>query len=271
MTSAAVSYQINVLESQIDKRLFDRTTRRVSLTREGETLQATMHFALDSIANTLDSISRTDRGRVLTVGVGSSFATRWLAPQLSNFWARHPDIGLRVVHTPIARLFTPLEVDVAILWGDGYWSDAVHEILMDVSFTPVCAPSLAKGLRKPEQLEQALLIHQRDFENWEIWLNAAGVDRVDATSGIVLEDENVALQMAYDGNGVALGAIPLIDAEISAGRLVKPFTTVVSSPKRYHLLNPLDAVNEPNITAFKDWAMGICAPYRRSIDPKREN
>ncbi len=269
VTSAAVSYQINVLETRIDKRLFNRTTRKVSLTRAGEMLQATMHFALDSISHTLDGISRTVRGRVLTVGVGSSFATRWLAPQLSNFWAQHPDIGLRVVHTPIARLFTPLEVDVAILWGEGYWPDAMYEPLMDVTFTPVCAPVLAQSLRKPKQLEQAHLIHQRDYENWEIWLNAAGVKQVDATSGIVLDDENVALQMAFDGNGVALGAIPLIDAEVSAGRLVKPFTTTVSSPKRYFLLSSLDADNEPNIATFKDWAMEICTPFRRSTDLKR--
>ena len=266
VTPAAVSYQIGVLESHINVRLFDRTTRRVSLTRSGEMLQATMHFALDSISNTLERISRVEGRHVLTVGVGASFATRWLAPRLPEFWVRHPDIGLRLVHTPIAKLFAPLAVDIAILWGEGPWPDAIHEHLMDVAFTPVCDKDTARRVKMKDGLSRAHLIHQRDFETWEIWLHAAGIGQVDVTSGVVLDDENVALQMAVDGGGIAMGATPLIDGEVSSGRLVKPFPTVVPSKRSYHLLSTQDALTEQNVAAFRDWVIEICTPFRKPSD-----
>ncbi len=131
---------------------------------------------------------------------------------------------------------------------------------MDVTVTPVCDQNTAQKLKSPDDLSGAHLIHRRDFTTWEIWLNAAGISLIDVTSGVVLEDDNFALQMAIDGGGVAMGAMPLIDADVNAGRLIKPFPTVVRSKKSYHLVSTHDGLAARNVAAFRDWVIEMFSP-----------
>jgi len=106
------------------------------------------------------------RGRVLTVGVGPTFAIRWLIPRLAAFHAEAPDVEVRITTggatVPFAEDWT-----CGIRLGDGDWPGFVAEKLFAADLSPVCTPSAAARLRKPEDLRRATLLrvaHAR--EDW---------------------------------------------------------------------------------------------------------
>ncbi|MDH5454049.1 MAG: LysR substrate-binding domain-containing protein, partial [Paracoccaceae bacterium] len=60
-------------------------------------------------------------------------------------------------------------------------------------------------------------------------------------------------QAALEGQGVALGVFPFMQAEIDAGRLVRPFDIDLNPERAYHLLTRPNARETPEIRAFCDW------------------
>ena len=63
------------------------------------------------------------------------------------------------------------------------------------------------------------------------------------------------LQAAVDGLGVALGSLPLIEAEIAAGRLICPLAAPEFRADDYQLLIPEDRLRDPAIKAFRNWIL----------------
>jgi LysR family glycine cleavage system transcriptional activator len=88
-----------------------------------------------------------------------------------------------------------------------------------------------------------------------MWLMAAGLDDIDATRGPWFSFAIFVLQAACDGQGVALGGTPLVDDDLAAGRLVKPFDLTLPSAWAYYFVCPKPAAARPSIVAFRDWLM----------------
>src|SRR5690606_33302350 len=150
----------------------------------------------------------------------------WLVPRLSAFQDRHPGREVRVGTTKQLVDFRRDNVDVALRYGRGGWRGVYAERLFRAREFPVCAPALLNGarpLREPNDLAHFPLLHGRGCGNWAQWLAAAGADKVDARKGLVLEDMDVVLQAAIEGQGVVLASLPLVHADLRAGRLVRPF------------------------------------------------
>lgn len=98
MSKAAVSRYVSELEQRLGVRLMHRTTRRLSLTPEGEVFLARCRDILSSIEASEAEIS-THRLRVsglLKVSVPVSFGIRHLAPLWHEFLALHPQVSLDV-------------------------------------------------------------------------------------------------------------------------------------------------------------------------------
>ncbi|MEJ2653789.1 MAG: LysR family transcriptional regulator, partial [Acidihalobacter sp.] len=86
VSQAAVSRQIKDLEAQLGVRLSERIHRGVRLTYEGQRLLAALTQAFDRIDDALGEI-RKSRVKTISVSADPSFATCWLAPHLSMFYA----------------------------------------------------------------------------------------------------------------------------------------------------------------------------------------
>jgi DNA-binding transcriptional LysR family regulator len=74
---------------------------------------------------------------------------------------------------------------------------------------------------------------------------------------------SLSLDAAVRGMGVALGRGALVEAELRAGSLVKPFQTAASSPTGYCLVWVPERPLRPEAEAFRDWlskeAVDFCA------------
>jgi LysR family glycine cleavage system transcriptional activator len=260
VTQAAVSHQIKVIEDFLGIALFDRYPRRLALTEQGKTLLPEVIEAFDRVSLAVAAISREQFSNVLSVRLAPSFAAKWLSPRLKYFWLQYPEIDLRLYHTHNAVDFEREEIDIAVTYGKGDWSGVVVEKLLSLDFFPVCSPSFLsndKPLTDLGNLRYYALLHDADYECWGDWLRLAGIDDIDANRGTVIDDTNVLIQAAIDGQGIALGSTTFVEDLLESGRLVKPFDVTLVNEFAYYVVYPEAHLNNPAVRAFKEWLINL--------------
>lgn len=141
---------------------------------------------------------------------------------------------------------------------------ANEEMLLREEIFPVCSPALLErgsGLRQPGDLARQTLIEEEsaayDESRWAPWLERLGVADEPAVSRLRFSHYGVALSAAIDGLGVALGRAPMIDCELAAGRLVRPFGDKLSltAPDVHVLSWPEGAERDQRFLAFRDFVL----------------
>ena len=265
VTPAAVSRLVHLLEERIGADLFERKANRLAPTPAGQAYQAGLTPLFDALANLTAQVSAMSGARVLTVGVGPTFAIRWLIPRLAEFQKVAPDMEVRFATGGAAAPFSD-DWTCGITLGNGDWPGLVAERLFAANLTPVCAPALARRLKQVDDLRTATLLrvgHAR--EDWPRWIRAAGLAKLSA-KGPEFEYYGQALQAALDGVGVAMGISPYIDDDIRAGRLVAPFNRSVPKGMHWYLIYRDARRDEPGFAAFRKWivrAAGAAADHDR--------
>ena len=264
VTQAAVSHQIKTLEDHLGVALFRRRNKSVILTEEGQLCLPGIRDGFDRLADAVERIRAADNINLLSVTTTPSFAAKWLVPRLGRFRLAHPEIDVRIDASYHVIDLERDRFDVAIRYGAGDYAGLQSEQLIEVSVSPVCSPRLRKGrhaLKSPDDLKHHTLLHAAWLDSdeegldWRMWLLAAGVSDVDWTRGLQFNDETVAIQSAIEGQGVALGRSGLVDADIAAGRLVRPFGLTVTGSLNYYLVYPPAAAKRRKVVAFRSWAM----------------
>jgi LysR family transcriptional regulator of beta-lactamase len=251
VSQAALSHQIKALEQQLGSSLFHRLPRGVALTDEGAALAPVLGEAFDRIAATLERFADGRYREVLSVGVVGTFATGWLLPRLPAFHAAHPEIELRL-STHNNRVDLAGEgLDLAIRFGDGDWQGQIAHALMEAPFAPVCAPSMARGLRTPADLAQLPLLRSYRLDEWPQWFRAAGVAEV-AARGAMFDSSLTLASAAAAGAGVALLPLPMFRQDLDAGRLVCPFPIQIDAG-RYWLTRLRSRPEGDADARLRDW------------------
>lgn len=258
VTPTAISHQVKTLEDQLELRLFERRTRQVQLTRQGHELFTTLRRAFDDIDETVERIEVQGSRDTVTLGLGPIIGTRWLAPRLGDFWQQHRDIDLRLHHSAFPMQQSVEHFDLAIAWGDGHWPQMTVNPLIDIEVTPVLSPAM----RQPRQFEDLLdypLIHERDRRGWLQWFRAAGIELRPDNFGNVVDDANLVLQAALDGQGVALGILPFVEEDLHAGRLIRPFSLAVDPGQAYYLIHRRKSLQKQAVRRVRDWLLAQIA------------
>jgi LysR family transcriptional regulator, glycine cleavage system transcriptional activator len=240
LTQSAVSHQIRALEDHLGARLFQRRHRGIEMTPEGQTFLEGVRAGLDSILLATERIRNQNRVGVLTVASPAAFAIWWLVPRLGRFAALHPDIEVRIA-TIDGREPDLLRdgIDVAIVKRSAKAAARNRlemPLLSEVVF-PVCSPSLLNGASSPHSsldmakypLIECDAAEAEDSEfGWSVWLPRLGLNGA-SPRRLRFNQFGPALSAAVDGLGIALGRSPMVDAELAAGRLVRPFPKRVAT------------------------------------------
>lgn len=258
ITPTAVSHQVKLLEQALGQALFTRRVRQVRLTEAGQGLASSCHEAFDALAAAVERTrNRTTRATV-TLGLGPMVASKWLAPRLARFWQDCPGIDLRLHHSPLSFDIRQTDLDLAIVWSDGSLAGAKAEPLLRIQVVPVASPGLLAGRPPPlpaEVLMQLPLLHQRDRDGWREWCLATDTILDDSAASVVIEDAHVVLQAAIDGQGVALGVLPMIEDDLAAGRLVKLDDRTVEPSRAYHLMVPGRTAPSAAVERVRHWLL----------------
>jgi DNA-binding transcriptional LysR family regulator len=255
VTQAAVSRMVRLLEARIGFTLFERHANRLELTWQGKALLPGLTAAFDSIANLTAQVASLSAVPVLTVGVGPSFAMRWLIPRLADFQTAHPDIEVRIA---TGGATNPIGADwtCGIVLGDGQWAGFDAQMLFSADLFPVCAPAIARRLHHPGDLRKEVLLQvAHSLEDWLLWLQAAGLKLRPEKRGPRFDTYALALQAAVDGLGVAIGLRPYVADDLAARRLVAPFALTVPKGKAWYLICPPARRDDPSFVAFRAWLL----------------
>jgi LysR family glycine cleavage system transcriptional activator len=252
VTPAAISRMVHLLEERLGVPLFERKANKLEATAAGRAYQAGLSPLFDTLAALTEQVKAMGRADVLTVGVGPTFAIRWLIPRLADLQKAVPDVEVRFATGGVAAPFSD-DWTCGIQLGDGRLPGLVAERLFAADLTPVCTPAIAKRLKKPADLKgETLLRITHADDDWPKWFKAAGIARI-PPHGPAFEYYGQALQAATDGVGVAMGIRPYIDDDIKAGRLVAPFALSVPKGMQWYLVYREARGGEPGFAAFRAW------------------
>ncbi|NGM19325.1 LysR family transcriptional regulator [Roseomonas stagni] len=254
VSPAAISRLVKLLEDRMGVALFTRHANRLALTEAGRQYRDGLVPLLDGIARLTAQVAERGGRSVLTVGVGPTFAIRWLIPRLADWQRRHPTIEVRITTGGAAAPFAG-GWTCGIRLGEGDWPGLVATPLFTADLVPVCRLDVAAGLATPAALAgRSLLRVSHAPEDWPRWLAAAGVEGVVA-EGPVFDFYGQAQQAAADGLGIAMGIRPYVDDDLAAGRLVAPFALKVPKRGRWWLVHRPARAEEPGFQAFRAWLL----------------
>jgi LysR family glycine cleavage system transcriptional activator len=233
------------------------------MTAAGRAYQSGLTPIFDALASLTAQVTAPSSVRVLTIGVGPTFAMRWLIPRLADFRKEEPDIDVRITTGGAAAPFGD-DWSCGIKLGDGEWPGLMAEPLFAADLLPVCAPRLAAPLKRPGDLKAPSLLRvAHSPDDWPLWLKTSGVARITAR-GPEFQFYGQALQAAVDGLGVAMGIRPYIDDDLAAGRLVAPFALSVPKGMRWYLVYRSFQTEQRDFAAFRRWIMqAATGPTRR--------
>jgi LysR family glycine cleavage system transcriptional activator len=265
VSAAAVSRMVHLLEERLGVALFERKANRLETTPAGRAYQSGLTPIFDALASLTAQVTAPSGARVLTIGVGPTFAMRWFIPRLVDFRKQEPDIEVHITTGGAAAPFGD-DWSCGIKLGNGDWPGLIAEPLFAADLTPVCAPRLANGLKKPADLKGPTLLRvAHSPDDWPSWLKAAGVPRITAR-GPEFQFYGQALQATVDGLGIAMGIRPYIDDDLAAGRLVAPFDTSVPKGMRWYLVYRGFRTEQRDFAAFRRWIIRAAAePAGRRI------
>lgn len=254
LTPSAVSHAIRKLESALSTTLFTRGARAVHLTPAGELLMRHAGTAFDELRRGLEDVA--GRGpQLLRVHSAPSFAAQWLAPRLSRFLAAEPKLQVRLAASTDYARFSNDDFDVDIVYGQPRVEGVEIVPLVEEVVTPLCAPALARKIRKPADLLDHVLIRS-DMKQvqWVQWFSANGLE-APAIHAMRFDRSFLAIATAAEGLGVALESTLLAAREIAAGRLVAPLAGR-STDIRYvghRLVFPRANRQQRAVRAFAEW------------------
>ena len=257
ITQAAVSWQVKALERRLDQPLFRRLPREVALTASGERLSRAASEAVKLLRTAISDLTETGDG-VLAITTLQSLATQWLAPRLGGFHLAHPKLAVRLETGARTADLVRDGFDVGLRSGTGDWPGLESHFLFPSIGVPLCTPQLREslgGLARPDSLLDAPRLGLE--AEWAAWFAAAGVATpLSGPQPMFSADlQTVEVASALAGQGVALGSPILFAGELSQGRLVQPFETVVSFSAGYWLVYPKERRRTPKIVAFRDWLL----------------
>ena len=202
---------------------------------------------------------------VFTITTAPSFAAKWLVPRLDNFQGLNPGIKIRIDATMELADMRRDGINVAIRYGSGDYPGHSSERLFEEEMFPVCSPKLLSGphpLKKPEDLVHHTLLHagyaldNPSYPYWRMWLTSAGVINVDWNKGPEFSLENMAVQTAVEGHGVALVNTSIVSDDLASGALVRPFELKLPTDFGYFLVIPSETIEQPAVSAFREGLLG---------------
>lgn len=223
VTPGAVSQHVKTLESWAGSELFQRRSQGVLLTPLGESVLADFSTAFDRMGEAVQFLRARAAPNQVRIATLPSLAQIWLSPRLPAVRKAVPDLELSItaLETPPNLKREPF--DLCIFFENRPLPEGAISLGCDVIF-PVCAPSVAKRLRRTEDLDRVPWLRDASWsDDWETWIEMAAPALSPAAHGPLYSLYSLALEEAVNGAGVLIGHEMLVRKHLQAGTLVEPF------------------------------------------------
>lgn len=229
MSAAFVSKRIRTLEEDLGVRLFHRTTRRVTISEDGERVYLWGLQILETLQQMGDQLSAGKREPAGQLRIASSLGLgrRYVAPALSELAARYPRLDIRLdVHDRLVDLVAE-GVDLDIRVGNAIAANLIAKPLARNRRVLCASPEYLERRGKPRALadlasHDCLVIKERDhpFGLWHL-RGPDGEETVRVRGGLSTNHGEVAHQWCLDGRGILLRSWWDVHDCLSSGKLVQ--------------------------------------------------
>lgn len=266
VTPSAVSQQLKALEEQIGTTLITRRGRNVGLTEAGERYFEMISDKVEGIMRATDAMQGRQQQATLIIRATPTISSKWLLPRLTRFMERMPETNLRIDGSNEPVDFTRDNVDLEIRHGLGGWPGLYTEPLIDERFVPVCAPALAAAASLPgaDVLRLPRIRSVKAQVQWQAWAEAQGLGTV-TEARLSFDRSHMAIDAACLGYGVALESELMIEAELTAGRLVVPVAqTPLLQVATQWLVCPRSNLRRHRVIRLIEWLREEAAEWKQT-------
>ncbi|MCW1843974.1 LysR family transcriptional regulator [Prosthecomicrobium hirschii] len=261
LTASAVSKIVSRLEDRLGVRLIERTTRRLALTPEGETLLARGRDIVAAVAAAEAEVMAA-RGRprgLVRVTTGTAFAKHRLVPLLPDFHALYPEIALDLAVADRRVDIIGEQIDVAIRTGPLGDSSLIARTLATSTRVVCAAPAyLARHGAPvvPAELAAHICLRLTGYARLAEWpMRIDGrIVPLKVSGAITCDSADVLRDMVLAGLGIARLAAFMIEDDLAAGRLVPLLVDHhVPEPVPITALMPPGRQSLPRVRALVDF------------------
>ncbi len=248
MSQSALSQIIRPLEASLGLSLLTRTTRSVALTEAGERLLETFGPALQSLDESLDSLStirRKPAGNIRITSVEHA-STTIVAPALARLLPEYPDLKVEVINDYRLTDIVAERFDAGIRLGERVDRDMIAvRIGPDFDMAVVGSPAYHKARRPPQtphDLTEHACINLRLPTSGGLWSWPFAKDgrelKVRTDGPLASNTITMNLDMALAGLGLAYLPEDHVREHIASGRLVRVLSDWTPPSSGYHLYYP---------------------------------
>ncbi|HDZ45431.1 hypothetical protein LCGC14_0193590 [marine sediment metagenome] len=232
LSLSAVSKRLKLLEARLGVELAARTTRRLTLTAEGERYfarGALILDELDELENSLGEKANQALSGRLRVNATFGFGRRHIAPLLSHFCAEHPEVEGWLELTNFPLNLSDHGFDIGIRVGEPSESRLVARRILANRRVLCASPAYiaqAPALKVPaDLLQHACLVIRENDSDFPLWRfeqsdQPTKIQSVKVSGRLASNDGEVITRLALDGHGVMLRSWWDVNEHLASGALV---------------------------------------------------
>ncbi|MBX3668658.1 MAG: LysR family transcriptional regulator [Rhodocyclaceae bacterium] len=260
LTPPAVSRRLSQLEERLGVRLLNRTTRRISMTNEGEVYFANAQRILSDIAEMerLVSSSRAAPKGLLRVNAPLGFGRSYIGPAIAAFTRTYPDVDVQLHLTDRPVSLPDEATDISIRFGEMPDSRLIAKKIATNRRMLVAAPAYLRAAGTPAYphdltQHQCIVLRQNDaaYGNWRL-ARGKQTETIKVHGKLATNDGEVALNWALDGLGILMRAEWDVAKYLRSGRLVQVLADYDTPPADIHAVYPERLNLSAKVTCFVD-------------------
>jgi len=266
-----VSKAIQQIENDLGVKLIHRTTRKLSVTAEGDEFYHHARHVLAEVNDMMASFSPTlpPRGR-LRLDVPLALAHAILIPNLRDFRALYPGIEVVLVSSDKKTDLITEGVDCLVRLGALQDSSFVSRRLGDIRMVTCAAPSYLREHGRPETLadldqHQAVNFfsdHSREVMEWK-FIEDGSVVSLRPAGSMLVDNSDILLSCGLAGLGIIQATFDALAPHLSSGALEEVLTQYPSLSKPVSVMYPDRRYLSPKVRVFIDWFTDVMATQIR--------
>ncbi|MCB1815078.1 MAG: LysR family transcriptional regulator [Candidatus Competibacteraceae bacterium] len=225
LSPTAATQRIQGLETELGVKLFNRTTRAVALTADGEVFLVHAKRIIESIEDARSDLSggtKNIKGELRVAG-SASFGRRYIAPYITEFLRAYPDVRVRLELSDGVVDIVEQGFDLALRIGTLTSSTLVARKLAENPRLLVATKAYLDAAgrpQRPEDLAAHNCIVLGENRNWKLRDTTGEVHEVRVTGNFTTNYGEVITEAALAGGGIALKSLWDIRHLLTAGSLL---------------------------------------------------
>lgn len=269
VTTPAISKRLALMEARLGVQLLNRTTRRISLTPEGEMYLAHARRILadiDDMEQQVCSSAAAPKG-LLRVNATLGFGRSNIAPLISQFVQRFPEVQVQLQLTVNPPPLGDDAFDVCIRFGEPPDARVIARKIAP-NRRLLCATPAYLAQHGTPMVPNDLARHncigiRQGDEAYGVWRLSAGkrVETVKVRGNLSTNDGEIAVNWALDGHGILMRAEWDIARYLRSGRLVQVLESYRLPPADIHAVYPQRHQLSARVRAFVDF---VAADFEKS-------